>query len=123
MNCHNDKHTQAYLDSPHYTAWLNESRGVAPPQSGVSCATCHLPRVIRTEFGETTILSEHNPNNSLRPNEKMIRSSCIHCHGLQFTLNSLADPNLIRNNFNGKPGVFIQSLEMARDEMPVKEDE
>jgi hypothetical protein len=48
MNCHNDEHTRAYLDSKHYPLWHNELQGIASPNSGVSCATCHLPLATRT---------------------------------------------------------------------------
>ena len=75
-----------------------------------------MPRVERSKFGETFTIVDHNQSNSLRPNEKMIRSSCIECHGLQFTLNALADEELIDRNFNGMPSVFVESLEMAREE-------
>jgi hypothetical protein len=41
----------------------------------------------------------------------MIRSVCVHCHGLGFAIDALADVNLILNNFNGPPAVHIPSLE------------
>lgn len=114
--CHDDEHTRAYFGSPHYQTWLSEQRGSAGAGTGVSCATCHLPRVERVEFGETRTVVDHNQNNSLRPNEKMIRSACMHCHGLQFSINALADPALIHRNFSGRPARFVKSLEMAREE-------
>lgn len=46
----------------------------------------------------------------------MIRSSCIECHGLQFSLNALADPELIKRNLQGQSTVFIESMELARQE-------
>lgn len=116
VQCHNDEHTRNYFNSPHYATWLEELRGIGKQNTGVSCATCHLPRISITESGEDHITVDHNQNNTLRPNEKMIRSACIHCHGLQFSINSLADEVLIENNFQGQPNVFIDSLEMARKE-------
>ena len=41
----------------------------------------------------------------------MVRSSCMQCHGLQFTLNSLADEELIRHNFQGRSKVHVESLD------------
>lgn len=116
LKCHNDDHSLAYKQSPHYTTVRRAESGESPADSAVSCASCHMPRVERTELGETFTMVDHNQNNSLRPNEKMVRSSCIQCHGLQFTLNALADDELIQRNFKGKPTVFVESLEMAREE-------
>ena len=45
LNCHTDEHSKAYKDSPHYQLWLKEQSGELPEGSGVSCATCHMPRV------------------------------------------------------------------------------
>ena len=39
------------------------------PQSGVSCATCHLPRI----EGDQGVWVNHDQNANLRPNETMAR--------------------------------------------------
>lgn len=116
LKCHNDEHSLAYKKSPHFQLFKQAQLGLKPAEAGVSCATCHMPRVDRTEFGETITIVDHNQSNSLRPNDKMIRSSCIECHGLQFTLNALSDRELIQRNFQGRPTTFVESLEMAREE-------
>lgn len=116
LNCHNDEHSVSYKNSLHFQTFRSELNGTAPENSGVSCATCHMPRVERSQFGESFTISEHNQSNTLRPNEKMVRAACIQCHGLQFTLDSLADPELIRTNFQGRPSVHVDSLDMARAE-------
>jgi hypothetical protein len=113
LKCHDDEHSNAYKDSPHFTAWLNESRGVAEPGTGVSCATCHMPKVEVNRFGEVFIEVDHNQNNTLRPNEKMIRTVCIHCHGLQYSLDALADKELINTNFSSHPTRHVSSLDMV----------
>ena len=77
---------------------------------GVSCATCHMPRI--KTHGK--VIVDHNQNNNLRPNEKMIRSACMKCHGLEFSINALADPELIKHNFNKAPSKKIKSLEWAK---------
>lgn len=122
LNCHNDEHSLAYKDSKHYQLFVQASKGLKQDREAVSCATCHMPRVERSRSGETFTLVDHNQNNSLRPNEKMVRSSCIQCHGLQLTLNALADEDLIRRNFQGMPSTFVDSLEMAREEKRLAEE-
>ena len=59
-------------------------------------------------------LVDHNQSANLSPNSKMIRSACQHCHGLGFSIDALADSELIRKNFNGKPGIHVQSIDLAR---------
>lgn len=108
-SCHNEAHTLAYFDSPHHALWEAELSGAAAPGSGVSCATCHMTRTER----RGTIVVSHNQNDNLRPNEKMIRTVCLDCHGLGFSLDSLADPDLVARNFNGRPAVHVESIEWA----------
>ncbi|MCA9216974.1 MAG: ammonia-forming cytochrome c nitrite reductase subunit c552 [Planctomycetales bacterium] len=110
ISCHADQHSLNYVSSKHFELWQAELSGNAPHGSGVSCATCHLPRA--EVDGE--IVVEHNQNNNLRPNEKMIRSVCMNCHGLEFSLNALADPDLVKNCFAGQPSVNIDSAQMAK---------
>ena len=109
LGCHDDEHSLAYLDSPHGILWQQETTGQLPRNSGVSCATCHMPRQYEWE----KVLVVHNQNLTLRPNEKMIRPVCMNCHGLAFSIDALADEDLIRNNFNGQPGEHIRSIDMV----------
>jgi len=112
MGCHDDEHTRNYLSSPHYGLVLRERAGELPPGSGVTCATCHMPKT-EDEHETGKFFTQHNQNDNLRPNEKMIRTVCLDCHGAQFVLNALADPALIHSNFNGQPSVSIDSIEMS----------
>jgi hypothetical protein len=112
LACHADGHSQAYAASPHAATWEAELNGSTAPRSGVSCATCHLPRIRTARFPERTLVA-HNQNDHLRPNEKMVRSSCLQCHGLGFSLSSLADPALVANCFRGRPAREIQSIHYA----------
>lgn len=113
--CHDDAHTKAYFGSPHYDLFKKEMAGELAKNSGVSCATCHMPVIeTRNEDGKKTTFVNHNQNDNLRPNEKMVRSVCGDCHGLQFTLDALADPDLITRNFKGRPSGHIESIEWAR---------
>lgn len=113
LGCHDDAHTQAYEGSPHHLLWKRELAGELPPGSGVSCATCHLPRVLHRQDGVRRVLVDHNQNATLRPNEKMLRPVCMECHGLGFAIDALADPTLVSNNFRGQPQRHIESMEMA----------
>lgn len=100
--CHADEHTQAYRTSAHAAAWRAEVAGRAPPGSGVSCATCHLPRIptgARAADGHALVQVQHNQNGNLRPTSRMAREVCQPCHGLRFTLNALADPAQNGSNF------------------------
>jgi hypothetical protein len=122
LQCHNDSHSLAYRDSSHHRLWLAELSGAAPAGSGVSCATCHMPRESHSRDGALSVSVQHNQSLNLRPVEKMARSVCINCHGLGFTLDSLADPRLSRTNFDGPPKHHNESIEMVlrRRTPPVK---
>lgn len=113
LECHDDRHSRAFEGSPHHQLWVAARSGQAPPETGVSCATCHMPRLEHQRRGETVVHIQHNQNDNLRPNEKMIRPVCMDCHTLAFSINALADPALIENNFKGQPQRRIRSIEMA----------
>lgn len=113
LSCHADDHSLAYVGSPHHQLWQQEQAGERPPGSGVSCATCHLPRAQHQRAGVTTIRVQHNQNDGLRPNEAMVRPVCQNCHGLGFALDALADPELIRRNFPHAPTHHVESIDMA----------
>lgn len=116
LDCHDDAHSLAYIDSPHHELWKAEVLGQTPEGSGVTCATCHMPRVEKDYFWGTFTHNEvqHNQSATLQPNEKMIRPVCLSCHGLGFTIDALADEELIERNFLGRPSVHVESLELAR---------
>ncbi len=113
LSCHDDTHSLAYKSSPHFRLWEAEVAGKASAGSGVSCATCHLPREIHEADGMNRVLVQHNQNLNLRPNEKMIRSVCLDCHGLEFSIDALADRALILTNFTGRPSRHIESIDLA----------
>jgi hypothetical protein len=113
LSCHNDAHSLAYKHSAHYRLWLAEGTGDALPGAGVSCATCHLPREAHTVGGTSVVRVQHNQNLNLRPNEKMIRTVCLDCHGLAFSLDALADAALVQTNFAGRPARHVESIDLA----------
>ena len=113
LGCHTDVHSKSYKDSPHFKLWEAEANGLGAPGSGVSCATCHLPRETHGKGHKKRTLVEHNQNANLQPNEKMIRDVCMKCHGLSFSIDALADPVLIKHNFKGRPSHHVESIDMA----------
>ncbi|MEK8015715.1 MAG: cytochrome c3 family protein [Candidatus Parabeggiatoa sp.] len=113
LECHADDHSRAYKASSHFRVWSEEMKGQAAKGSGISCATCHLPREVIKQNGIERTVVQHNQNLNLRPNQKMIRGVCMNCHGLGFSIDSLVDSELVRNNFSEPPSVHIESLEMA----------
>ena len=113
LTCHADEHSNNYQDSPHAALWRQEQAGTLPAGSGVSCATCHLPREAHVVNGVKVVLAQHNQNANLRPNEKMLRTVCMDCHGLGFAIDALADADLIKRNFNGQPATHIPSIDWA----------
>ncbi len=115
LECHSDDHSSAYKQSSHYQLWLKEINGTAEAGSGVSCATCHMPRTdMDVDDYNSRVVVNHNQSATLSPNSKMIRPACLECHGLDFSINALSDSTLIQNNFQGQPSEAIQSVPMAR---------
>lgn len=124
ISCHDSEHTKTYLGSPHHELWVKELKGELPKGSGVTCATCHMPRVtVEDEYENFITIVAHNQNDNLRPNEKMIRSVCSSCHGLRFTIDALADETLVRKNFRGKPQTHIESIDWVLRRSSKKGDE
>jgi predicted CXXCH cytochrome family protein len=115
LSCHDDQHSRAYKESSHFRLWQAELAGTAAAGTGVSCASCHLPRLQHTDnlYDISRALVQHNQNDTLRPNEKMLRPVCMTCHGMGFSMDALADRDLIDRNFAGAPQVHIESIEMA----------
>lgn len=113
LSCHNDSHGLAYRGSAHFSLWEAEMAGRGAPGSGVSCATCHLPREIHRVEGINRVVVQHNQNTNLRPNEKMIRGVCMDCHGVEFALDALADAALVRANFTGRPARHVESMDLV----------
>ena len=111
LSCHKDEHSLAYKQSSHFELWQHELSGEAAAGSGVSCATCHMPR-IEDSNGKVTV--NHNQNWNLEPREKMARSVCMNCHGLGFTLDSLASPESVSSCYATTPAEHVPSIEMAR---------
>jgi hypothetical protein len=111
VGCHDDQHSRAYLTSKHYALWQHELEGGAVG-TGVSCATCHLPR--EADFPGGVARVRHNQNDFLRPNEKMLETVCVRCHSAQMAFDALADASVISVGVNGAATLHTASLEMVR---------
>lgn len=117
-SCHADEHTKAYRMSPHFALVTRVADKELPAGSEVTCATCHMPRVmVRDDYGAEAVFVSHNQNDNLRPNEKMIRTVCADCHGLKFTIDALADPKLVARNFKGRPAAHVESIDWVENRM------
>ncbi|MCB1865068.1 MAG: cytochrome c3 family protein [Chromatiales bacterium] len=117
LGCHADEHSLAYRKSKHFESWQAELAGDGPSGSGVSCAACHMPRVdVAVNEWMSRVGVQHNQSANLSPNSKMLRSACLNCHGLEFSLGSLADGKLITNNFQGRPQGVHETMRLARAE-------
>ena len=115
LGCHADGHSLAYEGTAHHTLWESEQSGELPSGSCVSCATCHMPRIdVDVSDWMSRKVVEHNQSATLSPNSKMIRPACLHCHGLGFAIDALADRALIDRNFDAHPSVSVDSIALAR---------
>ena len=106
LSCHNDEHSNNWRQSKHATLWL------ADPNSGASCATCHMPR--ETLAGDAGVQIQHNQSANLRPNDKMLKGVCMRCHGLEYAMSALADAGLIQQNFSAPASGKHISIDWAR---------
>jgi len=115
LDCHDDQHSRAYPSSPHGGLWTGELSGDLQVGSAVTCASCHMPRIAKSyDYGAYVHqLVQHNQSETLRPVEKMLRPVCLECHGYEFSIDALADPALISNNFTGSPAIEVQSQRLA----------
>jgi hypothetical protein len=111
LRCHADDHSLAYADTAHAALWAAELDGSGDVNSGVSCATCHLPR-LDTGVG---VFVNHDQNASLRPNETMARDVCLNCHSLEYSLSVLADPQAKIECYRNPPRQRTQSVDMAHE--------
>lgn len=123
LDCHADRHSLAYRSSPHNRLVQEAQAGRLDANAAVTCATCHLPRETARKKGKIQVKVQHNQSDNLRPNQKMVRDVCLACHGLGFSLDALADRDLIQRNFAGKPAIHLKSLEMTEQRTATHNDD
>jgi len=116
LECHQDQHSRNYKQSKHFELWLKELSGDLKSGSGVSCASCHLPR---TKKGKRVEVN-HNQNWNLQPNTKMLRKVCMNCHGLEYSLSALSSDELVNNNFVGNPDKSHPTFKLIRERIKIK---
>jgi formate-dependent nitrite reductase cytochrome c552 subunit len=122
-SCHADQHTLAFEGSPHHRLWQQAQAGEIPAEQGVSCASCHMPRIdYDVNDWMSRVMVDHNQSASLSPNSKMIRPACLHCHGLGFSIDALADRALIDRNFAGQPEVPVDTMALAEQEQQRRQE-
>ena len=109
LTCHDDEHSKAFELSLHANITTDDKQ--------MSCATCHLPRREFKGGGKAITFVDHNQNNTLRPNEKMLRPVCMNCHGYSFSVDALSDRSLIENNFRGMPSGHVDSVDLVKERM------
>jgi hypothetical protein len=115
LGCHADEHSVAYRGSPHHELFERARAGQLPPEAAVTCATCHMPRTeLSYDYGAYIhVLVVHNQSDNLRPNDKMLRTVCLECHGLGFSIDALADRASVDDNFDGRPVGHVESIDFA----------
>ncbi|GHA00260.1 NrfA- nitrite reduction protein [Arenicella chitinivorans] len=116
LGCHADEHSLNYTKSAHSTLWRQEVAGQVDAGVGVSCASCHMPRIKKGKL----VSVEHNQSLTLEPNSKMIRPVCLECHGLEYSIAALSDRNLIRRNFSGAFDATHPSFALVRERIAAK---
>ena len=117
LECHDDRHSLAYLESSHYGRWKLEQARDEGEGTGVSCATCHLPRVRVANTAHPGVTVEHDQNAWLRPIETMVRPVCQSCHGVAYSLAAMAEPGLAMSNFLRAPATPARAIQMVRDKV------
>lgn len=106
LGCHDDSHSKHWRQSKHATRWQQD------PDAGVSCAGCHMPREKHPDTGVMWV--QHNQSGNLRPNDKMLKTVCMRCHGMEYAMSALADRALIERNFSQPASGRHQSMEWLR---------
>ncbi len=113
LTCHNDNHSLNYQNSKHAELFAASKELPRPGPGAVSCATCHLPR-ITDEFDETVVHVNHNNTYNLKPQDRMVGDVCMNCHGIEYSYNSIFDPELVESNFDRPPTLEMESFELMK---------
>ena len=121
LTCHNDNHSLNYKNSKH-AELFNASKELPRPGPGaVSCATCHLPRLGEANSESASDLSDfpvvqvnHNNTYNLKPQDRMVGDVCMNCHGLEYSYNSIFDPELVEANFDRPPTLEMESFDLMK---------
>ena len=110
LTCHDDSHSLNYQNSKH-AGLFADSRSLPRPGAGaVSCSTCHLPRELHGSGDSEVVKVNHNNTYNLKPQDRMVGDVCMNCHGLEWSYNSIFDPELVEANFARPPTIEMESF-------------
>ncbi|MGD1853401.1 MAG: cytochrome c3 family protein [Leptolyngbyaceae cyanobacterium] len=113
LSCHDDNHSLNYKNSKHAELFAANKELPRPGAGAVSCATCHLPRTV-DEFNDSIIRVNHNNTYNLKPQDRMVGDVCMNCHGLEYSYNSIFDPELVEANFDRPPTLSLQTFDLMK---------
>mgnify|MGYP001803376440 CR=1 FL=1 len=113
LTCHNDTHSLNYQNSKHAELFAASKELPRPGTGAVSCATCHLPRGT-DEFDVTLVRVNHNNTYNLKPQDRMVGDVCMNCHGVEYSYNSIFDPELVEANFDRPPTLELQTFDLMK---------
>jgi len=111
LSCHNDTHSLNYEKSQHSKLFLAEGKLPRPSVESVTCATCHLPR----QENDDKVFVNHNNTYTLLPRDRMVKEVCMNCHGMEYSYNSIFDDELVEANFDRRPKLHLETMEMVRE--------
>ncbi|NEZ56799.1 hypothetical protein D0962_13595 [Leptolyngbyaceae cyanobacterium CCMR0082] len=114
LTCHNDNHSLNYQNSRHAELFSASQQLPRPGPGAVSCSTCHLPRVPHGQDDSTTVKVNHNNTYNLKPQDRMVGDVCMNCHGLEYSYNSIFDPELVEANFDRPPTLEMETFDMMK---------
>ena len=110
LTCHSDNHSLNYQNSRHAELFAASQELPRPGPGAVSCSTCHLPRVTHGQGDSATVKVNHNNTYNLKPQDRMVGDVCMNCHGIEYSYNSIFDPELVEANFDRPPTLEMQTF-------------
>ena len=114
LTCHSDSHSLNYQNSRHAELFLASRELPRPGPEAVSCATCHMPRTVHGQGDSATVRVNHNNTYSLKPLDRMAGDVCTSCHGIEYSYNSIFDPELVEANFDRPPTIEHETFDLMR---------
>lgn len=114
LTCHNDNHSLNYQNSRHAELFAESKELPRPGVGAVSCATCHLPRVVDDRLETPVVHVNHNNTYNLKPQDRMVGDVCMNCHGVEYSYNSIFDPELVEANFDRSPTLEMQTFDLMK---------
>ncbi|ESA34850.1 doubled cxxch domain-containing protein [Leptolyngbya sp. Heron Island J] len=114
LTCHNDNHSLNYQNSRHAELFAASQELPRPGPGAVSCSTCHLPRVVHGQGDNAVVKVNHNNTYNLKPQDRMVGDVCMSCHGIEYSYNSIFDPELVEANFDRPPNLEMETFELMK---------